>query len=63
MTSGEQEERDASISMTVFLCEECNSVFTSQDELAGHILASHMKQPSIKTEPHAPGKINSINDF
>ena len=29
---------------TVFMCEECNSVFLTQDSLAVHILAEHMKQ-------------------
>ena len=31
-------------SFTVFMCEECNSVFLTQDSLAVHILAEHMKQ-------------------
>ena len=30
--------------VTVYMCEECNSVFLSQDDLAVHILAEHMKQ-------------------
>ena len=28
--------------LTVFMCEECNSVFLNQDTLAVHILAEHM---------------------
>ncbi len=40
LTPTQAEER----SMTVFMCEECNSVFLSQDNLAVHILAEHMKQ-------------------
>ena len=28
--------------LTVFMCEECNSVFLNQDALAVHILAEHM---------------------
>ena len=31
-------------SFTVFMCEECNSVFLTQDSLAVHILGEHMKQ-------------------
>ena len=29
--------------MTVYMCEECNSVFLTQDSLAVHILAEHMR--------------------
>ena len=29
-------------SVSVYMCEECNSVFLSQDILAVHILAEHM---------------------
>ena len=39
--------------VTVFMCEECNSVFMSQDSLAVHILAEHMKQGWLNA-PAAP---------
>ncbi len=32
--------------LTVFMCEECNSVFLNQDTLAVHILAEHMPKES-----------------
>ena len=35
---------DSDKPVTVFMCEECNSVFLTQDSLAVHILAEHMKQ-------------------
>lgn len=48
ITDGSTEENVvqdlATDGMTVFMCEECNSVFLSQDSLAVHILAAHMKQ-------------------
>lgn len=36
--------------VTVYMCEECNSVFLSQDDLAVHILAEHMKQSADGTK-------------
>lgn len=33
----------------MYACEECNNVFSSQENLAGHILSEHMK-PSIQSE-------------
>lgn len=32
-------------SATFYMCEECNSVFLTQDSLAVHILVQHMNQP------------------
>ena len=37
----------ASEAFTVFMCEECNSVFLTQDNLAVHILAEHIKHGYI----------------
>ena len=44
-TAGEQAPPGGaeSSSFTVFMCEECNSVFLTQDSLAVHILAEHMR--------------------
>ena len=42
-TAGEQPGGAESSSFTVFMCEECNSVFLTQDSLAVHILAEHMR--------------------
>ena len=42
---------DGDGAMTVFMCEECNAVFLSQDTLAVHILAEHMKQGFVGGPP------------
>ena len=39
-----REEVTRSGSVTVHMCEECHSVFISQDLLAVHILEEHMQQ-------------------
>ena len=30
--------------MTVFMCEECHSVFVSQEDLSQHIITSHIQE-------------------
>lgn len=49
---GKQERK-----VTVFVCEECNSVFISQDALAVHILAEHMNKGFVsgRKEKIQPG--------
>ena len=48
-----REEVTRSGSVTVHMCEECHSVFISQDLLAVHILEEHMQQT------HAQPKVSS----
>ena len=43
---------------TFYMCEECNSVFLTQDNLAVHILVQHMNQPhdlQVKDAFHIQG--------
>ena len=43
--------------LTVFMCEECNSVFLNQDTLAVHILAEHMpKESNLSAGKVVPGR-------
>ena len=49
---------DEKRSLTIFMCEECNSVFLSQDNLAGHILAQHMRRNWATSE--APDTTNMV---
>ena len=46
--------------VTVYMCEECNAVFLSQDDLAVHILAEHMKQ-GFNAGETAPSQVRDSN--